>query len=210
MARTPYRSSLKWLNRHAAPPPRGCDAPGCQGCGEYRAPKSRNQPGEYFWFCLDHVRDYNSRWDYFSGMSPWDIENHVRSAHTWDRPTWRMGSNPHAATDELREQVLRDFAEDHEAAAEYRRREQERQWRREHRQHSEAARVEIEALAVLDLEPPVEFEVIKTRYKQLVKKHHPDANGGDAQAEERLKVINEAYSVLKNAFAAVASVASAE
>ena len=53
------------------------------------------------------------------------------------------------------------------------------------------------AFAVLDLEPPVEFKAVKARYKELVKRHHPDANGGDRAAEERLKTINEAYTVLK-------------
>ena len=53
------------------------------------------------------------------------------------------------------------------------------------------------ALAMLDLAPPVKADEVKLRYKELVKRLHPDANGGDKEAEERLKLINDAYSTLK-------------
>ncbi|MEM6901886.1 MAG: J domain-containing protein, partial [Pseudomonadota bacterium] len=142
--------------------------------------------------------------DYFQGMSDHDIHEHQRAAHTWERPTWRMGGKP-GMEDQLREQVRRSFSmEDDDARAAFERREREKQWRREHRsQDSRTAQAEIEALAVLNLEPPVEFDAIKARYKQLVKEHHPDRHGGDAKAEERIKSINHAYSVLKAAFASI-------
>jgi hypothetical protein len=203
MAKQPYRSSLKWLKGSEIPATRRCDVPGCREAGDHRAPRSRDNLNDYYWFCLEHVREYNQKWDFYAGMSAWDIENSQRSAHTWDRPTWRMGCNPHAERD-LREKVMRDFGLNGGAYSEYQRAEQEKQWRREQRAaHSEAARAEIDALAVLDLEPPVEFEAIKARYKKLVKLHHPDANGGSAEAEEKLKTINEAYTVLKTAFSSL-------
>ncbi|MBV6633114.1 MAG: J domain-containing protein [Alphaproteobacteria bacterium] len=206
MPRRQYRSNFKWLDGHDAPPKRQCDHPGCTEAGEYRAPKSRQSntqsADEYYWFCLDHVREYNKSWDYFEGMSAHDIDAHQRAAHTWERPTWRMGSKA-GMEDKLREQV-RGFAMDDETRASFERREREKQWRREHRaQNSQAARAEIDALAVLNLEPPVDFDAIKARYKQLVKEHHPDRHGGDAKAEERLKTINQAYSTLKTAFASI-------
>jgi DnaJ-class molecular chaperone len=110
--------------------------------------------------------------------------------------------------DHLREKVRRHFGVGDEDP--FIRAEKEKQWRREQRaQHSEAARAEINALAVLDLEPPVDFDKIKARYKQLVKKHHPDVNGGDRDAEEKFKAINQAYSVLKTAFETINSPAEA-
>jgi len=45
---------------------------------------------------------------------------------------------------------------------------------------------------------PVTLHEVKARYKELVKRHHPDTNGGDKEAEERLKLINQAYTTLKN------------
>jgi curved DNA-binding protein CbpA len=53
---------------------------------------------------------------------------------------------------------------------------------------------------VFDLAPPVTFAGLKSRYKELVKAHHPDAHGGDRAAEERLKVINQAYTTLKASY----------
>ena len=54
------------------------------------------------------------------------------------------------------------------------------------------------ALVILDLRPPVSVAIVKTRYKELVKRHHPDANGGDKAAEERFKQISEAYRTVMN------------
>ena len=52
------------------------------------------------------------------------------------------------------------------------------------------------ALSIFDLRPPLTTDMVKARYKELVKRHHPDANGGDKIAEERFKEINRAYQVL--------------
>ncbi len=209
MPRQPYKSSFKWMNSSKQPPKRRCEAPGCRECGEYRAPKSRDSAVDdatgYYWFCLEHVREYNKKWDYFSGMSEADIHDYQRRAHTWERPTWRMGSKG-TMEDELRSKVRNHFGvgEDPFVKAE-----REKQWRREQRANNGAAKAEIEALAVLDLEPPVEFDAIKARYKQLVKKYHPDLNGGDQEAEEKFKSISHAYTTLKNAFSAINSPADA-
>ena len=69
---------------------RGCDRPGCSCAGDYRAPKSR-ELSDYYWFCLDHVREYNKAWDYFAGLSSDAIEAHIRNASVWERPTWPLG-----------------------------------------------------------------------------------------------------------------------
>lgn len=39
---------------------------------------------------------------------------------------------------------------------------------------------------------------IRRAYRDLAKKHHPDANSGDSRAENRFKEISAAYEVLKN------------
>ena len=174
---------------------RGCDHPGCCEIGEHRAPKARDRLNEYWWFCLDHVREYNKAWDFYAGMSDKEIEAHLRHDTTWQRPTWPMGSW------KAREEALRARAfaggfafgagwtgeEEAEARAEARRK--------------RPRTPEEEALAELDLEPPADFPTIKARYRELAKRHHPDANGGDKAAEERLKRINQAYNTLKSILA---------
>ncbi len=163
---------------------RACDRPGCAESGEYRAPRSRDRLDDYYWFCLEHVREYNKSWNYYSGMSDAEVEADLRRSTTWERPTWRFGAADSAGRSTARK--VRDpfgFFED------------EAEERRPTRPsiHSPEGR----ALAVMGLDPPLTLEQLKRRYKELVKKHHPDANGGDRGAEERLKSINEAYTTLR-------------
>ncbi len=65
--------------------------PGCGAPGEYRAPKSRSNLNEYWWFCLEHVRAYNAAWDFYKGMTPGEIEAQMRADTAWQRPTWPLG-----------------------------------------------------------------------------------------------------------------------
>ncbi|MBP2292257.1 J domain-containing protein [Azospirillum rugosum] len=169
---------------------RACDHPGCESEGEYRAPKSRTHLNDYYWFCLDHVREYNRAWDYYAGMKPEQIEEEVRRDTTWQRPSWPLGFWA------VQEKFLRDRAM-HGFSFEFGR-EAGKGQSEEQKQRRQAARTaEEEALVVLNLSPPVDFPRIKARYRELVKIHHPDANGGDKAAEEKLKEINQAYNTLK-------------
>jgi len=177
------------------PATRACDHPGCAADGEYRAPKARDRLNEYFWFCLNHVREYNKAWDYYAGMNADQIESEVRRDTTWQRPTWPLGFWS-VQEKFLRDRVTKGFGfefgrEPGQGKAE------------EQAQRRQTARTpEEEALAVLDLTPPVDFARIKARYRELAKLHHPDANGGDRAAEERLKDINQAYNTLKACYGA--------
>lgn len=173
-----------------------CEAPGCAAAAEYRAPKSRSNLKEYRWFCLDHVREYNRSWNYFAGMSEAEIEVHIRRDTTWDRPTWPAGNWTKREWD-IRNRVFQDFfdADPARAGAE------DARQRHMDPEETRLARAAIKALAVLDLDPPVTIVEIKARYKELVKRHHPDRHGGDKAAEEMLKRINVAYHVLKSAYA---------
>lgn len=184
------------------PTERHCDIPGCTGLGEYRAPKARDRLEEHYWFCLEHVRQYNQSWDYYAGMSTDEIEAHMRADQTWRRPSWPLGGqkpNHKIRFDLFDNMGILDDVEIAGAARAQAGRGKKEQARAHARAQAlgEAIR---KALAVLDLEPPVDFAAIKARYKALVKRHHPDANGGDREAEERLKVINEAFTTLKGFF----------
>ena len=182
------------------PPPasRCCDMPSCSAMGEYRAPKGRERLNEYFWFCLNHVREYNKAWDYYAGMSERQIEEHLRSDATWQRPTWPMGFW------KTRERTMHD-----EAMRQYGFHNAGESGARNgsHNGHGAGGAAanrmrtpEEEALTVLDLAPPVDFSQIKARYRELAKIHHPDINGGDKVAEETLKRINQAYTTLKASY----------
>lgn len=175
---------------------RSCDHPGCAELGEHRAPKGRDRLNEYFWFCLDHVRAYNKAWDFYAGMSEQEIEAHVRRDTTWQRPTWPMGSW------KAREDAMRDgvFAADFAFGASWTGTDSSEAKREQRRRRARTP--EEEALAELDLEPPADMAKVKARYRELAKLHHPDANGGDKAAEEKLKRINQAYNTLKASFAA--------
>ncbi len=166
-----------------------CNYPGCECDGTFRAPRTRTKSDGFYWFCLDHVRAYNKAWDYFAGMTREQIEKFQRDVSTWHRPTWPLGSNP-----DLRNGLenmddlfgMMGGAEAKPAGG-------------VENGHDGPAGVppdQRRALETLNLEARVSLQQIKTRYKQLVKRFHPDANGGDPAAEERLKEINQAYEFL--------------
>jgi len=170
-------------------PGQGCDIPGCENEGCYRAPKSRDSLRDYWWFCLDHVRAYNATWDYYRGMTPGEIEAELRFDTSWQRPTWPLGSlGGNILEDERLLDPLGLLAEG--------------KLRRKNREGPRAVPPELrEALSHLQLGWPLTIEELKTRYKQLAKKLHPDANGGDREAEDRLKTINAAYAMLRRKLA---------
>lgn len=164
-----------------------CQVAGCPEAGAYRAPVSRERLGEYYWFCLEHVRTYNQAWDYFAGMSEAEIELQRRADTVWQRPSWPLGRFGERAAYRTGFRLHDGFGFMGEDADEPSNR----------RPQTE----EQKALALLDLKEPVTFQDVRSRYKTLVKKLHPDANGGDREAEERLKTVNQAYAALKVSFA---------
>jgi DnaJ domain len=182
------------------PPTRLCDHPGCDAGGEFRAPRSRLELDRYLWFCLDHVRQYNLAWNYYRGMSDAEIEAEIRRDTVWQRPSWRLGER-HGPGPAVRDPFGvyegngngRDGrrANGHSGS-------QAGGHTRETAARAASARDQ--ALAVFDLDPPLTAVQLKARYKTLVKLHHPDAHGGDKAAEEKLKIINQAYATLKASY----------
>jgi hypothetical protein len=174
-----------------AAPGRGCDVPGCPHEGEYRAPKSRDMLREYFWFCLDHVRAYNAAWDFYKGMSPGQIEAHMRDDTGWQRPTWPLGRLGGGMPEE---DLVHDRLDILGAAG-------MRQGRASQGRQGHGAPADLrQPLDTLGLAWPVSLDEVKSRYKELAKRNHPDANGGDRAAEERFKTINLAYAQVRSHF----------
>jgi hypothetical protein len=151
--------------------------------GEFRAPRDRSRLRDYYHFCLEHVRAYNQAWDYYKGMSTDEIETNLRSDSGWQRPTWPLGR---LGSTKLNPEIFRDplglFGQAPPTP----------------RKSAKEAPPELRAaLDMLGLGWPLEETVMRARYKELAKRYHPDANGGDRSSEDRLKDINRAYSLLK-------------
>jgi len=159
--------------------------------GDFRAPRDRNALNEYRWFCLEHVRAYNRAWDYYKGMGPSEIEANLRADAGWQRPTWPLGrlggANPFD-TDALRDPLgVLGATPLHQAR------------RERHQPRPDEPPGELRAaVELLDLTWPLDATMLRARYKELAKRYHPDANGGDRSDEERLKDINRAYSLLRS------------
>jgi hypothetical protein len=175
--------------------------PSCGAPGEYRAPKSRRDLRDYWWFCLEHVRAYNSTWDYYKGMTPEQMEQELRSDTAWQRPSWPLGRLGSAAWED---EVLRDPL--HILASGGINKSRPRGAHGDANQTPGELR---EPLLTLGLSWPTTLDAVKTRYKELAKRHHPDANGGSRDAEERLKTINVAYATLRSRLVAEPRLASA-
>jgi hypothetical protein len=176
-----------------------CDHPDCPEPGLYPAPKGRDRLREFYWFCLEHVRGYNAAWNYYEGMAEPEIESHIRHDTVWQRPTWPLGRwgsrRGHGFT--LHDGFGPVFGDGERDSGANGSRAETGSSARDGASRGRLTEHE-RALAILELKWPVTLQEIKRRYKVLVKRLHPDANGGDKAAEEQLKVVNQAYSTLKN------------
>lgn len=186
---------VKPETKAAAPAPEQvrCDYPGCTKEGEFRAPQGRDREGQFFCFCLDHVREYNASYNYFSGMSADDVATYQRDALTGHRPTWAMGSNRN--TKGFREEG--DPAGTGDTLGLFPNRGARYGARRSEPLKPRVGVAALKALDKLGLDESAGAPTVKARYKDLVKQLHPDANGGDRSNEERLREIIRAYNYLK-------------
>ncbi len=181
-----------------------CAWAGCQQKGLYRAPKSRDGQS-YQWMCLDHVRAFNKSWNYFAGMSDEEVRLFQEESLTGHRPTWGMAASEarragprlrtpagvHSFTWRSDQGFGRPGADPFHLFGDMAARDVAA------RPFSPLTRAQRQALETLDLAPGVTLQEIKGRYKELVKRYHPDANGGDTGAVERLRRVIKAYQVLK-------------
>lgn len=179
-----------------APTDRPCDYVGCKHKGAHRAPKGRDRAGEYWHFCREHVTDYNRRWNYFAGMSDSELADYQGKEEIGHRPTWTFrggrGDRLSAAMRGFRKGEQRDpfgmfgteGADPAQAAARPRRR---------------LTRLQTLSLEAMSLGEDATAADIRTRYAELVKRWHPDSNGGDRGAEANLQRVLNAYQTLKAA-----------
>ncbi len=176
-----------------------CQHPGCGRPGPYRAPMGRGHEGRYLQFCLDHVREYNASYNYFAGMDDDAVAAYQKEAVIGHRPTWSMGVNaagrsrggPAPGRGNAEEWTYDDplgvfaRATGRRAGA-----------TPVGRQLPERVRAALDTLGLDENADPTQ---VKAAYKKLVKRFHPDANGGDRSFETRLQEIIRAYATLKTA-----------
>lgn len=168
-------------NEDQATQPPQCDFPGCGEAGLYPAPKSRQRLNDRYHFCLDHVREYNKKWNYFEGFSEDEMYNQMRKDMVGDRPTW-PSSIPLKLEARLHE-FIRKFTKDNPNT--------------NMPPVKAAVTKEAQALETMGLGPQSDTKSIKSRYRELVKKYHPDTNPDNPKAVERFKIISEAYMILR-------------
>jgi len=178
-----------------------CEWPECKNKGPHRAPKGRANDKEYWHFCLNHVREYNQSYNYFQGMNADAVARYQKDALTGHRPTWKMGANGAKGKGKSGDIDLEGAADPFSMFSELNGR---GKWRpgpgADAPAKPEARKVfnaERKALQVMGLGTDATLEVVKAKYKALVKQHHPDANGGDRSTEDRLIEIIKAYNYLK-------------
>ena len=173
-----------------------CARPGCNERGEFRAPAGRGPnfdgPGDWRWLCLDHVREFNAGYNYFSGMSTEEIEAAQTPYGGWDRETRAF-----ATTGGDRPPRWADFTDPLDAiGARFRRsgiapgaaRQDGRELSGEDRKN----------LGTLGLGVDADRRALRQRYADLLRRYHPDHNGGDRSQEKILRSVIEAYSSLKS------------
>lgn len=155
-----------------------CDHPGCNKAGEYRAPKDKKLK-DYYWFCLEHVQEYNSQWNYYADEDPEEEARQARARMHFkgyrSKVRYQRG---YSFRDDFG--FFGEYGADFSSADEVLYNAEERKY------------VEIMELKISEVNIPN----LKKQYKKLAKKYHPDTNQGDKDAEEKFKQLTNAYSAL--------------
>ena len=154
-----------------------CEWKDCNSKGIHRAPKNRENLREFRWFCLKHIREYNNKWNYFSGLSQIEIEKELKADFTWHLPTWPMNGNiKYNINDEL--DLLKKNSN------------------KKNKMTKVKNNKLSDAFKKLNLTLDSSLQDIKRQYKVLVKKYHPDANKNNIKSNNKLIEINEAYKTI--------------
>ena len=162
-----------------------CEWHDCKESGTFKAPLEKDNSKNYRWLCVEHIKLFNKKWNYFDGMRQDEIEDFLKSDLTWHRPTQRFGASDNffnilwnnALNDKFsffkQEKIINSL---------------------NGRKLNEKDK---EAFKIMELKLNADWPIIKKKFKTLVKKFHPDRNAGNKQFEDKLKRITLAYSHLK-------------
>jgi hypothetical protein len=169
-----------------------CEWPGCPRPGPHKAPMGRGNEGKFHNYCTEHVQQYNKSYNYFEGMKDDEVQGFQKDARTGHRPTWKLGQNSYANVSGVRRKAA-NMREDPFGLNGLGREQPGR-----HPSGRALRNTELKALQTLGLDDRASPETVKTQYKTLVKRLHPDANGGSRANEDTLKAVIQAYDHLRS------------
>ena len=165
-----------------------CDWNNCLEEGLYKAPKEKDNSKNFRLLCLNHIKEFNKNWNYFSGMNDQQIMEFLKSDSTWHKPTQSFSSSENFFK-VLWNNALKDEMDKIKFDNEF-----------NHMNKFKFNHNDIKAFSILGISVGLKWERIKEKFKKLVKKFHPDMNSGNKEFEEKLKVITLAYTQLKNTY----------
>jgi DnaJ domain len=176
--------------------PKNCEAEGCILPGKCKAPKSRENPKETWWFCEKHAAEYNKNWNFFDGMSDGEQRAFNEAARHGHRHTWNFGAKGGSRESATMSRINRFSGKPADTF-------HDRKMRNKRQNAVDAAMLASEpirkAYAEMDLTPKATSKEVRAAYAEMVRRFHPDSNGGDRSAEAKLNAVVKAYKVLKSA-----------
>jgi len=159
-----------------------CDWNNCFEIGEYKAPIEKDNTKNYRLLCLNHVKEFNKKWNYFAGMDDNQICEFLKSDMTWHKPTQSFSSSDNFFKILWNNALKNEFDKSRLKS----------QFNFNHN--------DIKAFGILGVSVGLKWSKIQEKFKKLVKKLHPDMNAGNKKYEDKLKIITLAYTQLKNTY----------
>ena len=169
-----------------------CDWPDCPRPARHKAPMGRGHEGKFYNYCTEHVQEYNKSYNYFSGMKDDEMAEFQKNSRLGDRPTWKLGQNATATASSVRRKAAQMRADPFGLNG------SGGKMPGRHPSGRALRSTELKALQALGLDDTATAEQVKTQYKTLVKRLHPDANGGSRANEDTLKAVIQAYDHLRS------------
>ena len=167
-----------------------CDYGGCNEHGDFLA---KTKSSVKFFYCLNHIKDFNKNYNFFEGMSEEEVIDYQISAIIGHRPTWKSGTNPQAS-------YFSKFAKNDGSAFDdpFDLFEKEKTSKYERQSKIKKGKISEKAYKLLDFNSVSNKNDIRKKFKEVVKSLHPDTNGGDNSQEDLLKEVISAYKALKS------------
>ena len=162
-----------------------CEWKNCNNLGEFKAPVEKDNSKKFRMLCLEHVKEFNKNWNYFSGMNDAQIIDFIKSDMIWHKPTQSFSSSDNFFKI-LWNNALKDEAHKYKQY--------------DHMKKYKFSSQDFQAFTILNIPAGIEWKKIQEKFKKLVKKFHPDMNAGNKKFEDKLKIITLAYTQLKNTY----------